>query len=79
VPGSVAIYSQSTQTEVGRYSFTGSWYGTPNYPLAIAVMSNGSKAYVSGTRRAVYDLNTSDPTNPTLTAHSDRSNPDTCC
>jgi DNA-binding beta-propeller fold protein YncE len=69
VPGSVAIYSQSTQTEVGRYSFTGSWYGTPNYPLAIAVMSNGSKAYVSSERDgAVYDLNTSDPTNPTLTA-----------
>ena len=69
VPGSVAIYSQSTQTEVGRYSFTGSWYGTPNYPLAIAVMSNGSKAYVSSERDgSVYDINTGDPTNPTLTA-----------
>jgi len=32
-------------------------------------MSNGSKAYVSSERDgAVYDLNTSDPTNPTLTA-----------
>jgi DNA-binding beta-propeller fold protein YncE len=69
VPGSVAIYSQSTQTEVGRYSFTGSWYGTPNYPLAIAVLSNGSKTYVSSERDGtVYDLNTSDPTNPSLTA-----------
>jgi YVTN family beta-propeller protein len=68
VPGSVAIYSQSTQTEVGRYSFTSSWYGTPNYPLSIAVLSNGSKAYVSSERDGgVYDLNTSDPTNPTLT------------
>jgi DNA-binding beta-propeller fold protein YncE len=67
VPGSVAIYSQSTQTEVGRYSFTGSWYGTPNYPLAIAVLSNGSKAYVSSERDgAVYDLNTSIPASPTL-------------
>ncbi len=67
VPGSVAIYSQSTQTKVGRYSFTGSWYGTPNYPLAIAVLSNGSKAYVSSERDgAVYDLNTSIPASPTL-------------
>jgi len=68
VPGSVAIYSQSTQTEVGRYSFAGSWYGTPNFPLAIAVLSDGSKAYVSSERDgAVYDLNTSNPANPTLT------------
>jgi YVTN family beta-propeller protein len=53
----------------GRYSFTGSWYGTPNYPLAIAVLSNGSKAYVSSERDgAVYDLNTSNPVNPILTA-----------
>jgi len=67
VPGSVAIYSQATQTEVGRYSFTSSFFGTPNYPLAIAVLSNGSKAYVTSERDgAVYDLNTSDPTNPTL-------------
>jgi len=68
VPGSVAIYSQSTQTEVGRYSFTQSWYGTPNFPLAIAVLSNGSKAYVSSERDGgVYDLNTSNPASPTLT------------
>ena len=69
VPGSVAIYSQSTQTEVGRYSFSGSWYGTPNFPLAIAVFANGSKAFVSSERDGgVYDLNTSNPANPTLTA-----------
>lgn len=69
VPGSLAIYSQATQTEVGRYSFTGSFFGTPNYPLAIAVLSGGSKAYVSSERDgAVYDLNTSDPTKPILTA-----------
>jgi YVTN family beta-propeller protein len=68
LPSSVAIYSQATQKEVGRYSFTTSWYGTPNFPLAVAVLSNGSKAYVSSERDgAVYDLNTSDPTNPTLT------------
>ena len=78
VPGSVAIYSQGTQAEVGRYSFTTSWYGTPNYPLAIAVLSNGSKAYVSSERDgAVYDLNTSNPSNPTLTgAITTGANPD---
>jgi DNA-binding beta-propeller fold protein YncE len=78
VPGSVAIYSQETQTEVGRYWFAGSWYGTPNYPLAIAVMSNGSKAYVSSERDgAVYDLNTSNPASPTLTgAIATGANPD---
>jgi YVTN family beta-propeller protein len=69
VPASVAIYSQATQKEVGRYSFTSSFFGTPNYPLAIAVMSDGSKAYVASERDgAVYDLNTSDPTHPTLLA-----------
>jgi len=69
VPSSVAIYSQATQKEVGRYTFTGSWYGTPNFPLAVAVLSDGSKTYISSERDgAVYDLNTSDPTKPTLGA-----------
>jgi YVTN family beta-propeller protein len=78
VPGSVAIYSQATQAEVGRYSFTGSWYGTPNYPLTIAVMSTGAKAYVSSERDgAVYDLNTSNPASPVLTgAIATGANPD---
>ena len=77
VPSSVAIYSQATQTEVGRYSFT-SYFGTPNFPLAIAAFSNGSKIYVSSERDgAVYDLNTSDPTKPTLTAEiATGANPD---
>jgi len=67
VPGSVAIYSQATQAEVGRFSFTSSFFGTPNFPLAIAVLSDGSKTYVSSERDGmVYDLNTSDPTNPTF-------------
>jgi DNA-binding beta-propeller fold protein YncE len=53
---------------VGRYSFT-SYFGTPNFPLAIAAFSNGSKIYVSSERdSAVYDLNTSNPTKPSLTA-----------
>jgi DNA-binding beta-propeller fold protein YncE len=67
VASSVAIYSQSTQSEVGRYSFTSSYFGTPNFPLAIATLSDGSKTYVASERDGVvYVLNTSDPTNPTL-------------
>jgi DNA-binding beta-propeller fold protein YncE len=68
LPGSVAIYAQNTQKEVGRYSFTQSYFGTPNFPLAIVTLADGSKTYVSSERDgAVYVLNTSDPTNPTLT------------
>ena len=68
VPSSVAIYSLSTKSEVGRYSFTSSFFGTPNFPLAISVLKNGSKAYVTSERDgSVYDVNTSDPTKPTLT------------
>lgn len=67
VPASVAVYSEATQTEVGRYSFTSSYFGTPNFPTAIAVKSDGSRAYVASERDgAVYVLNTSDPTHPTL-------------
>lgn len=69
VPGSVAIYSQATQKEVGRYSFTSSWFGTPNYPLAITVLSDGSKAYITSERDGtVYVLDTSNPTAPSLIA-----------
>jgi DNA-binding beta-propeller fold protein YncE len=65
VPSSVAIYSEATQTEVGRYSFTSTYYGTPNFPLAIAVVPNGSKAYVSSERDGgVYDLNFPIPPTP---------------
>jgi DNA-binding beta-propeller fold protein YncE len=69
VPTSVAIYSLSTKAEVGRYSFTSSFYGTPNYPLAIAALADGSKTFVTSERDgAVYVLNTSDPANPALAA-----------
>lgn len=63
---SVAIYN-SAGTPLGRYTFSGSYFGTPNFPLGIGVLSDGSKAYVSSQRDgAVYVLNTSDPTNPKL-------------
>src|SRR5262249_31017262 len=66
---SIAIYSLSTQSEVGRYSFSSSFLGTPNYPLAIAALADGSKVYVTSERDgAVYVFNTSDPTQPSLLA-----------
>lgn len=66
VPGSVAIYNPAG-VEVGRYNFTASYGGTPNFALAIAALQDGSKAYVASQRDgAVYVLNTTDPTNPTL-------------
>ena len=66
VPGSVAIYNPNGN-EVGRYNFTASYGGTPNFPLAIVTLQDGSKTYVGSQRDgAVYVLNTTDPTNPTL-------------
>ena len=66
VPGSVAIYNPNGN-EVGRYTFSTSYGGTPNFPLAIATLQDGSKTYGASQRDgAVYVLNTSDPTNPKL-------------
>ena len=75
VASSVAIYSRATQSEVGRYTFSPSCCGTPDFPLAIATLSNGSRAYVASEGDgAVCDLN---PTNPTLTGNIPTSaNPD---
>jgi len=65
-PGSVAIYNPNGN-EVGRYQFSASYGGTPNFPLAIATLQDGSKTYVASQRDgAVYVLNTTDPTNPKL-------------
>ncbi len=64
---SVAIYNLATGVEVGRYAFSGSYFGTPNFPLAIATLPDGSKTYVASQRDgAVYVLNTSNPASPTL-------------
>lgn len=63
---SIAIYNPAG-TQIGRYSFTGSYFGTPNFPLGIAVLADGSKTYVGSQRDgAVYVLNTSNPANITL-------------
>ncbi len=66
--GSVAIYQLNSGKEVGRFVFRDSYYGTSNYPLAIAARRDGSKAYVASERDdAVYVLNTTDPGATTLT------------
>ena len=67
VPSSVALYDTATMAEVGRFSFTNSFSGTPNFPLSIAALGNGSRAYVASQRDgAVYALNTTDPHAPSL-------------
>jgi YVTN family beta-propeller protein len=66
-PGSVSIYEASTGKEIGRFEFTDSPAQTPNFPLAVAVLRDGGKLYVSSQRdSAVYVLNTSDPSTPKL-------------
>jgi YVTN family beta-propeller protein len=68
-PSSVAIYDRSTNLEVGRYIFNNSYNLPSNFPLTITALSDGSKVYVASQRDgAVYVLNTTDPTNPTLKA-----------
>src|SRR5262249_54940155 len=67
VPSSVALYDTATMAEVGRFSFTNSFSGTPNFPMSIAALVNGSRAYVASQRDgAVYALNTTDPHAPSF-------------
>src|SRR4051794_4726888 len=62
-PSSVAVYDAKEGKESGRFEFAESFGGTPNFPLAIAVLADGSKLYVASERDgAVYVLDTSDPT-----------------
>lgn len=66
-PTSVAVYDAAAGTELGRYAFADSFGGTPNFPLAIASLSDGSKVYVASQRdAAIYVLDTTDPTSPKL-------------
>ncbi|HSU65470.1 MAG TPA: hypothetical protein VLJ39_01235, partial [Tepidisphaeraceae bacterium] len=67
IPGSVAIYDAAAGKELGRFSFADSFGGTPNFPLAVAVVRDGSKAYVASQRdSALYVVNTADPAQPRL-------------
>ena len=66
-PGSVAIYQISTAKEVGRFTFSDTIAGTSNFPLATAVLKDGSKTYIASQRDAcVYVLDTRKPAEPTL-------------
>lgn len=68
-PSSVAIYSVADGTEVGRFVFSNQVANTPNFPLAIAVLSDGSKVFVSSQRdSAVYVLSTTNSAAPALLA-----------
>ncbi len=61
-PSSIAIYDAAKGEELGRFAFSDSFGGTPNFPLALAVTSAGKKLYVGSERDdAVYVLDTSDP------------------
>jgi YVTN family beta-propeller protein len=64
-PGSVAVYKDGA--EAGRYTFSTSISGTPNFPLAIAALKGGSKVYVASQRdSAVYVLDTREAARPEL-------------
>jgi YVTN family beta-propeller protein len=68
-PGSVAVYDPTSGHELGRFTFSDSYGGTSNFPLAIAVLKDGSNTYVASERDdCVYVLNTRDPANITLAA-----------
>src|SRR5262249_34974252 len=66
-PSSVALYDTGTMAEIGRFSFTASFGGTPNFPLSITALADGSRLFVASQRdSAVYVLNTTDPHAPSL-------------
>ena len=61
-PSSFAIYDTKTKAEVGRYTFSQSPAGTPNFPLGVAVLKSGAKTYVASQRDGVvYAFDTTDP------------------
>jgi DNA-binding beta-propeller fold protein YncE len=64
---SVAVYDTTTRAELGRFVFKDSYGGTSNFPFGIAVLRDGSKAYVASERDdAVYVLDTRDPGKPAV-------------
>jgi YVTN family beta-propeller protein len=60
-PASMAVYDRQTRRELGRFVFAASYYGTSNFPYAIAATPDGSKCYVAAERDGiVYVLDTHD-------------------
>jgi YVTN family beta-propeller protein len=68
--GSMSIYDPIAGTECGRYTFSDSHGGTSNFPLAVAALADGSKAFVASERDdSVYVLDTHDATHPNFLAN----------
>ena len=73
-PCSLAIFNTTTGPEVGRYQFINPNFAaadprsySPNFPLAVSALADGSKIFVSSQRDgAVYVLNATNPAAPTL-------------
>ena len=66
-PATMAIYDTATKKQLGRFTFDNQTH-TSSFPLSIAVLSNGSKAYVASERDGcIYVMNTADPMHPTMT------------
>ena len=66
-PCSLAIFNTATGAEVGRYKFVNSGFGTPNFPLAVSALADGSKIFVSSQRDGtVTVLNAANPAAPTF-------------
>ncbi len=60
-PGAVITYDTKTGNEIGRYKFEGTFYDTTNFPLAIAILRDGSKLFVASQRDGcVFVLDSSD-------------------
>jgi YVTN family beta-propeller protein len=69
VPSSMSIYDAASEKEIGRFAFSESFGGLPNFPLAIAALNDGGKCYVASERDGiVYALNTADPSHITQAA-----------
>jgi len=67
--GSIAIYDPLKKKEIGRCVLSTEYGGTSNFPYGIAVLSNGSRAFVAAERDdAVYAVDTADPSHPAAIA-----------
>ncbi len=78
-PASLFLYDTKTGERVGRFEFE-SVAGTSNFPLAVAALSDGSKAYVASERDgAIYVLDTRDPAAPKSRQSSPREPTRTGC
>jgi YVTN family beta-propeller protein len=67
-PGGLSVYDPVAGQPLGRFTFDSPTH-TSNYPLGVAVLPDGSRAYVAGERDGVvYVLDTADPARMTQLA-----------